>query len=111
MLTLINLNLLLQPSDPIIHIIHDQLFFTTCVLLSRFVTPHIVKRYKQGELIAEITELIQDPDNLLAQNYFLVTWLGHNSQNCSLREIFLNLSMIIFSMRVRPFIKKHFFML
>ena len=59
---------LLKRSNPIIHIIHDQLFSTTCVLLSRFATPDIVKQYKQGETVAEITELIQDPDNLLAQH-------------------------------------------
>ena len=64
-----NHNHLLQQSDPIIHIIHDQLFSTTCILLSRFATPDVVyiaKQCKQGETIAEITELIQDPDNLLA---------------------------------------------
>ena len=82
LLTLINLNLLLQRSDPIIHIIYDKVFSTTCVLLSRFETPDIVKRYKQGETIAEITELVQDPDNLLAQDKsFLGTWLGHKSKN------------------------------
>ena len=67
--TLINLNLLLQRSDPIIHIIQDQLFSTICVLLSRFATPDIVKRSKQGETIAEITELVQDPDKLLFLSY------------------------------------------
>ena len=76
--TLINLNLLLQRSDTIIHIIHDQLFSTTCVLLSRFVTPDIVKRSKQGETIAEITELVQDPDKLLAKDKFFLSYLARS---------------------------------
>ena len=76
--TLINPNLLLQRSDPIIHIIHDQLFSTTCVLLSRFVTPDIVKRSKQGETIAEITELVQDPDKLLAKDKFFLSYLARS---------------------------------
>ena len=76
--TLINLNLLLQRSDTIIHIIHGQLFSTTCVLLSRFVTPDIVKRSKQGETIAEITELVQDPDKLLAKDKFFLSYLARS---------------------------------
>ena len=76
--TLINLNLLLQRSDTIIHIIHDQLFSTTCVLLSRFVTPDTVKRSKQGETIAEITELVQDPDKLLAKDKFFLSYLARS---------------------------------
>ena len=76
--SLINLNLLLQRSDTIIHIIHDQLFSTTCVLLSRFVTPDIVKRSKQGETIAEITELVQDPDKLLAKDKFFLSYLARS---------------------------------
>ena len=76
--TLINLSLLLQQSDLIIYIIHNQLFSTTCVLLSRFTTPDIVKRYKQGETIAETTELTQDPDNLLAQNKLFLDYLARS---------------------------------
>ena len=76
--TLINLNLLLQRSDTLIHIIHGQLFSTTCVLLSRFVTPDIVKRSKQGETIAEITELVQDPDKLLAKDKFFLSYLARS---------------------------------
>ena len=76
--TLINLNLLLQRSDTVIHIIHDQLFSTTCVLLSRFVTPDIVKRSKQGETIAEITELVQDLDKLLAKDKFFLSYLARS---------------------------------
>ena len=76
--TLINLNLLLERSDPIIHITHDQLFSTTCALLSLFATPDIVKQYKQGETIAEITELIQDPDNLLAQDKLFLGYLARS---------------------------------
>ena len=75
---MINLNLLLQRSDTIIHIIHGQLFSTTCVLLSRFVTPDIVKRSKQGETIAEITELVQDPDKLLAKDKFFLSYLARS---------------------------------
>ena len=76
--TLINLNLLLQPSDPIIHIIHDQLFSTTCVLLSRFATPGIVKRYKEGEKVTEITDLVQDTDNLLAPDKLFLGYLARS---------------------------------
>ena len=76
--TLINFNLLLQQSDSIIHIIQDQLFSKTCALLSQFGTPDIDKRYKQGETTAEITELIQDPDNLLAQDELLLGYLARS---------------------------------
>ena len=43
--------------------------FTESICHSR-----IVKQYKQGKTIAEITELIQDPHNLLAQDK-LFSWL------------------------------------
>ena len=76
--TLINLNLLLQRSDPVIHIIHDQLFSTTCVLLSRFATPGIVKRYKEGEKVTEITDLVQDTDNLLAPDKLFLGYLARS---------------------------------
>ena len=39
---LINLNLLLQRSDPIIHLLYDALFDTTTILLSQFMSPQIV---------------------------------------------------------------------
>ena len=34
--------------------------------------------YKQGETIAEITELIQDPDNLLAQDELFLGYLARS---------------------------------
>ena len=72
---MINLNLPLQRSEPIIHIIHDQLFSTAGVLLSRFFTPDIVKRY-----IDKVKQLlkIQDPDNSLAQDKLFLNYLARS---------------------------------
>ena len=47
---LIQLNLLLQRVDPLIHIMYDSLFSCTCLLLSRFAQPEIVREYKRGEI-------------------------------------------------------------
>ena len=68
---------LLQRSDPIIHIIHEILFSITCVLLSRFAVPEVVKQYKNGKkTIAEIKKLLDDPDNILTQDKLFVGFLG-----------------------------------
>ena len=43
---LINLNLLLHRSDPIIHLMYDALFHMSVTLLSRFISPDIITQYK-----------------------------------------------------------------
>ena len=45
---LTNLNLLLQRSDPIIHILYDVVFTATSTLLSRFMKPETVGKYRRG---------------------------------------------------------------
>ena len=47
---LINLSLLLQRSDPLIQVLYDALF--TCVkqLLSRFVSPELVRKFTNGDV-------------------------------------------------------------
>ena len=66
---LTNLNLLLQRSDPIVHIMYDALFSTTCTLLSRFVNADIVQCYKNGSLSnKKLLEEVDNPENYLDQN-------------------------------------------
>ena len=59
---LINLNLLLQRSDSLIHILYNTLF--TCVkqLLSRFASPELVRKFANGDVtIVQIKgEIIKD---------------------------------------------------
>ena len=47
---LINLNLLLQRSDPFIHILYDPLFACVKQLLSRFTSPELVKEFANGDV-------------------------------------------------------------
>ena len=70
----------------------------------------IVKQYKQGKTIAEITELIQDPDNLLAQDKLFLVYLARSQIKKLSSEGDIS-PLTVFSMHVKPVIKKHFFML
>ena len=54
---LIQLNLLLQRVDPLIHILYDSLFSCTCLLLSRFAQPEIVRQYKRGEISYQVIKV------------------------------------------------------
>ena len=64
---LIHLNLWLQWSDPIIHLI-DGALFDTIVLLSWFMSPHIVTQYKHSELSdGEISFLFENEGNQLSK--------------------------------------------
>ena len=75
---LANLNLLLQRSDPIVHIMYDALFSTTCTLLSRFVKADIVQCYKNGSLSNKILlEEVDNPDNY--QNKLFVSLLAKST--------------------------------
>lgn len=68
--TLIQLNLLLQKVDPLIHILYDVLFPCTCLLWSRFSKPKLVQQYKKGELSCEeIKVQITDVDNILENDW------------------------------------------
>ena len=47
---LIQLNLLLQRVDPVIHILYNPLFSCTSLLLSRFAQPDLVREYQRREV-------------------------------------------------------------
>ena len=77
---LTNLNLLLQRSDPIVHIMYDALFSTTCTLLSRFVKADIIQCYKNGSLSnKKLLEEVDNPDNYLDQNKLFVSFLAKST--------------------------------
>ena len=59
---LINLNLFLQRTDPVIHLMYDALFDTSCMLLGRFMKPEFVKMYRDGKLT---TSDVENSDNYL----------------------------------------------
>ena len=65
---LINLNLLLQRSDPAIHLMYYAVFDVSVVLLSCFMLPEIVTQFKNN-MLGE--EAIEDPLNYLTTNYLL----------------------------------------
>ena len=84
---LTHLNLLLQRSDPIIHILYDVLFTTTCTLLSHFIKPNIVKEYRNGNLsIAEIKLAVDDSNNHLTCDQLFVGFLVKNKAKKLLEE-------------------------
>ena len=79
---LINLNLLLQQSDPIIHHMYDALFDTSGTLLSRFTSPDIVTQYKNHKLSNEdIRITVKDPDYYLATNTLFIGFLARTQAN------------------------------
>ena len=84
---LINLNLLLQRSDSLIHILYNTLF--TCVkqLLSRFASPKLVRKFANGDVtIVQIKgEIIKD-ENILDTSKMVVGFLLHSKLNELLDE-------------------------
>ena len=87
-------------------IIFYNMCFTESICHSR-----IVKQYKQCKTIAEITELIQDPDNLLAQDKLFKLFLGYLARIKKLLSEGDISPLTVFPMHVKPVIKKHFFIL
>ncbi len=84
---LITLNLLLQRTDPLIHILHDVLFSCTSLLLSRFAQPELVGQYRRGELSnAVIKTKVMDPDNVLPITKIFVGFLVRGKINSLLNE-------------------------
>ena len=84
---LINLNLLRQRSDPIIHFMYDALFDTSVTLLSRFVSPDIVTQYKNYKLSNEdIRIIVEDPDYYLPTNTLFVGFLARTQANKLLHD-------------------------
>ena len=84
---LINLNLLLQPSDPHIHFMYDALFDTSVTLLSRFISPDIVTQYKNHKLSNEdIRIIVEDPDYCLPTNTLFVGFLARTQADKLLHD-------------------------
>ena len=84
---LTNLNLLLQRSDPIIHILYDVLFTATCTLLSRFMKPETVGKYRRGGFSnAEIKIAVEDPTNYLTYDKLFVGLLAKSKAKKLLEE-------------------------
>ena len=84
---LINLNLLLQQSDPIIHHMYDALFDTSGTLLSRFTSPDIVTQYKNHKLSNEdIRIIVKDPDYYLPTNTLFIGFLARTQANKLLHD-------------------------
>ena len=84
---LINLNLLLQRCDPIIHLMYDALFDTSVTLLSRFISPDIVTQYKNHKLSNEdVRIIVEDPDCYLPTNALFVGFLARTQTNKLLHE-------------------------
>ena len=70
---LIQLNLLLQRVDPLIHILYDSLFSRTSLLLSRFVQPDLVRKYQRGEVsFDDIKNEVMNDDNILENERLFV---------------------------------------
>ena len=79
---LINLNLLLQRRDPIIHLMYNALFDTSVVLLSRFMSPEIVSQYKNNMLDKEaIKAPTEDLLNYLTTDKLFVGFLARSKVN------------------------------
>ena len=70
---LIQLNLLLQRVDPLIHILYDSLFSCNSLLLSRFAQPDLVKKYQRGEVsFDDIKNEVMNDDNILQNERLFV---------------------------------------
>ena len=84
---LICLNLLLQRSDPIIHLLYDALFDTSVLLLSRFMVPQVVNQYKKNLLSEEaIKAAVEDPNNYLTTDKIFVGFIARMKANTLLNE-------------------------
>ena len=84
---LITLNLLLQRTDPLIHILHDALFSCTSLLLSRFASLELVRQYRRGEPSREnVKAKVMDLDNVLPTSKIFVGFLVRGKINSLLDE-------------------------
>ena len=84
---LITLNLLLQCTDLLIHILHNALFSCTSLLLSRFAQPELLGQYGRDELSkADVKAKVMDPDNVLPTTKIFVGFLIHGKINSLLDE-------------------------
>ena len=84
---LTNLNLLLQRSDPIIHILYDVLFTATCTLLSRFMKSETAGKYRRGGFSnAGIKIAVEDPTNYLTYDKLFVGLLAKSKAKKLLEE-------------------------
>ena len=84
---LIQLNLLLQGVDPLIHILYDSLFSCTCLLLSKFAQPEIVRQYKMEEIAyEEIKVEVMKTANILENERLFVGFLVPEQVNALLSD-------------------------
>ena len=84
---LINFNLLLQRSDPIIQLMYGALFDMPVTLLSRFISPDKVTHYKNDKLSNEdIRIMVEDSDCYLVANTLLVGFLARTQANKLLHD-------------------------
>ena len=84
---LIQLNLLLQRVDPLIHILYDSLFSCTRLLLSRFAQPEIVRQYKRREIsYEEIKVENMNTANILENERLCVGFLVRGQVNALLSD-------------------------
>ena len=83
----IQLNLLLQRVDPLIHILYDSLFSCTRLLLSRFAQPEIVRQYKRREIsYEEIKVENMNTANILENERLCVGFLVRGQVNALLSD-------------------------
>lgn len=76
---LIYLNLSLQRSDPIIHILDDLQQDTVTQLLSRFALPKVVIQFKSGEFSEQqMLDAVNDVENYLTQEKCFVGLLARS---------------------------------
>ena len=84
---LITLNLLLQRTDPLIHILHDALFSCSSILLSRFAQPELVRQYQRGEISkVRIKESVKHSENILPNESLFVGFFVRSKVKSLLEE-------------------------
>lgn len=84
---LIHLNLLLQRSDPLIHILYDALFTCAKQLLSRFASPELVRKFDNGDVtINDIKGEVFKEENILDSSKMFVGFLLRTKLNELLNE-------------------------
>ena len=82
---LMQLNLLSQRVDPLIHILYDSLFSCTYLLLSKFAQPEIVRQYKMEEIAyEEIKVEVMKTVNVLENERLFVGFLVPEQVNALL---------------------------
>ena len=84
---LMQLNLILQRADPLIYILYDSLFSCTCLLLSKFAQPEIVRQYKMEEIAyEEIKVEVMKTANILENERLFVGFLVPEQVNALLSD-------------------------